>query len=291
MAVRVEAYAGPESIEAMCRLCIALRERGIGSEYTGDVNWAAYMHAEMNPSRDTALFRDGDSLVAWATATKHGLSFAIAHDARTDAVMDEVLGWYRQHCERHGRRSEPLETSCFEGDIEVGALLRARGFESQSAPALYANARSLTDPLPHVSLRDGAVVRSPFDDDELDRRARLHATVWHPSKVTPAGYRVTRSAPNYSPELDVVAVLSDQSFAAYCLGWLEPATRTCELEPVGTHPEHRRKLLASACIVEVLGRARALGAERAIVFSTEEGLPFYRTLGFEPFDRVLAMRR
>lgn len=291
MAVRIESFAGPESIEAMCKLCVALRERGIGSEHTGDVNWAAYMHTEMNPARDTALLREGGSLVAWATATKHGLSFAIAHDARTDAVMDAVLGWYREHCERHGRRSEPLETSCFESDSEVRALLQARGFEPQSEHVLYANERSLSDPWPVISLPEGAVVRSPLGDEELDRRAHLHAAVWHPSKVTPAGYRLTRAAPNYHPELDVVAVLSDRSFAAYCLGWLEPATRTCELEPVGTHPDHRRKHLASACIVEALRRARALGAERAIVFSTEEGLPFYRTLGFEPFDRVLAMRR
>jgi predicted N-acetyltransferase YhbS len=50
------------------------------------------------------------------------------------------------------------------------------------------------------------------------------------------------------------------------------------LEPVGTVPEHRRKGLARAVVLEAVRRVAALGAERVFVGSDQQ---FYLSLGFE----------
>src|ERR671936_569373 len=47
-------------------------------------------------------------------------------------------------------------------------------------------------------------------------------------------------------ELDQVAVAPDGSFAAFCLCWLYEENRAGNLEPVGTHSDHRRRGLARA---------------------------------------------
>ncbi len=149
------------------------------------------------------------------------------------------------------------------------------------------NARSLSVPIPDLALPAGVVIRPPEGEHELDRRAQLHATVWHPSKVTPEGSRITRSAPGYDATLDLVAVMPGGSLGAYCICWPEEATGTCEFEPVGTHPDHRRKGLASAVMYAAMRRAREIGLRTALVYCKEKNLPFYQSLGFNPIDRTV----
>ena len=66
-----------------------------------------------------------------------------------------------------------------------------------------------------------------------------------------------------------------------------PATGTCEFEPVGTHPDHRRKGLAGAVMYAAMRRAREIGLRTALVYCKEENLPFYQSLGFNPIDRAI----
>src|SRR6185295_987886 len=65
-------FSGPSDMLAMCDLNITLRKNNLGTEHSGDLNWAAYMHSQMNPQRDTRLWWDGAALAAWATYNKYG---------------------------------------------------------------------------------------------------------------------------------------------------------------------------------------------------------------------------
>jgi predicted N-acetyltransferase YhbS len=67
------------------------------------------------------------------------------------------------------------------------------------------------------------------------------------------------------------------AYVAYAGIWFDPINRVACVEPVATDPEHRRRGLASAAIVEGLRRARAEGATVAWVGSD---LPVYASLGF-----------
>jgi len=82
--------------------------------------------------------------------------------------------------------------------------------------------------------------------------------------------------PNYSRELKVFA-LKDEEYCAHCGVWYTE-NGTAYIEPVVTIPECRNRGLAKAVVYEALGRARELGAKRAIVLSKQ---PFYFKIGFE----------
>jgi ribosomal protein S18 acetylase RimI-like enzyme len=47
--------------------------------------------------------------------------------------------------------------------------------------------------------------------------------------------------------------------------WLDEVNKTVEFEPVGTHPEHRRRGLGRALMLHGMHRARAAGARHATV--------------------------
>ena len=51
------------------------------------------------------------------------------------------------------------------------------------------------------------------------------------------------------------------------------------LEPVGTVPEHRRKGLARAAVLEAIRRVAALGVGQVFVGSDQA---FYLSMGFQP---------
>jgi ribosomal protein S18 acetylase RimI-like enzyme len=97
----------------------------------------------------------------------------------------------------------------------------------------------------------------------------------------------------YRPELDQVAVAPDGSFAAFCLCWLDEGNRVGDLEPVGTHPDHRRLGLARAVCLAGLRSLRDAGADTALVYSVggSGATRLYESVGFASRSRHLAFRK
>src|SRR6266540_566829 len=96
------------------------------------------------------------------------------------------------------------------------------------------------------------------------------------------------------PDLDRVVEAPDGSFAAYVLCWLDEENGIAELEPVGTHPDHRRRGLARAASIAALRRAHELGARFGIVYArADEAYPvpksLYESIGFRAQARVLEL--
>jgi ribosomal protein S18 acetylase RimI-like enzyme len=148
--------------------------------------------------------------------------------------------------------------------------------------------RSLTDPIPDPVVPDGYAVRPLLGETEYEERVAIHREVWHPSRVTVEAYRRLRAAPGYDPELDLVAVAPDGTFAAYAGLWLDPDNHTGEFEPVGARPAYRRRGLTKAVLLEGLRRLRDRGATLAIVYTPESSEParrLYESVGFRVVNR------
>jgi len=72
-------------------------------------------------------------------------------------------------------------------------------------------------------------------------------------------------------------VAPDGEFASFAGTWYIAENRIAYIEPVATDPDHRRKGLGTAVVLEGLRRAAKLGATVAHVGSDQ---PFYRSMGF-----------
>lgn len=73
------------------------------------------------------------------------------------------------------------------------------------------------------------------------------------------------NGPGFDADLHLVAVAPDGSFAAHVGVTLEPGNGLAIVEPVCTHPDHRRRGLAETLIRDGLERARQRGATQACV--------------------------
>jgi GNAT superfamily N-acetyltransferase len=140
----------------------------------------------------------------------------------------------------------------------------------------------------------GYVVRVVGDRvEDLRRRVEVHRAAFAPSRFTLERYRQARGSRSYRPELDIVVEAPDGSLAAFCLGWYDEESAVGELEPVGTHPVHRRKGLARAACLGALREIAAAGGDTAVVYhhAGSGAGDLYRSLGFEEFGRTLRFER
>jgi ribosomal protein S18 acetylase RimI-like enzyme len=97
-----------------------------------------------------------------------------------------------------------------------------------------------------------------------------------------------RTAPTYRRDLDLVVDAPDGTLAAFAVLWLDEANRSAEFEPIGCHPDHRRRGIAQALLLDAFGRLSDLGARHALVGTSETLGPavgLYTSVGFELLDR------
>lgn len=80
----------------------------------------------------------------------------------------------------------------------------------------------------------------------------------------------------------LAAVTDDGTFASFCGVWTSPEIGVGQFEPVGTHPDHRRRGLAAAVMAQGLAWMRARGLRSAFVGTgTRNPSNFlYASLGF-----------
>jgi len=181
-------------------------------------------------------------------------------------MQEEAIAWFLDEArlERaHGGVPGRLAAWSDAGS-DLDALLDREGFAPDPDGGYVHRAIRLrgtpTDPDPV----DGYVLFGVSLDGDLGRRVEVHRAAFDPSRMTIERYGSVMGMPLYRPELDVVAVAPDGTFAAFCLAWYDPETRVGLFEPVGTHPDHRRRGLAAAVCREALRRLAAVGAEGAL---------------------------
>jgi ribosomal protein S18 acetylase RimI-like enzyme len=229
---------------------------------------------------------EGDRVLAWAWIKPPARLFWEV-DPRRPGLFEDVVDWFEEHAV-----ARPLTVGVRASHRRALASLVRRGFSHDAeAPWIRWNARSLGK-IDDPAVAGGYRLTTMAETPDLAARVAVHRAAFAPSRVTEESYAAVMAEWPYRAELDCIAVAPDDSFASYALAWLDGANATGILEPVGTHPDHRRRGLARAVCLEALRRLRAAGAERAFVSSRGDAaypVPtlLYESIGFRELIRTL----
>jgi len=162
------------------------------------------------------------------------------------------------------------------------------GFQKADFPE-YQRRRLMSEPIQDVPIPAGYTLRSLGDASEIPARSWLSWKAFHSDEPDEDyqgwdWYPRVQSAPLYRRDLDLVAVAQDGELASFCTLWFDDVTRTASFEPVGTHPNHRKKGVGKALMTEGLKRVKHLGATLATVgsYSVRAGA-LYESIGFKDY--------
>ena len=287
-------YAGPDDLRRMQRLAAecARLTAPLAVAHVGDLPWRLYQHVDVLERVRIRLWLDDDgSPLAWAWVPTDGqLDFQV-HPQADPETTHAVLEWFE---EERGRGGDVLVTAwSITTDAATCAALEQRGYVRGDGEWYEHLVVDLTEPPEPPLLPDGYAVRAISGEAELHPRVAVHRAAFAPSRVVPESYRNVMRAWPYRSELDHVVVAPDGSFAAFALGWLDEENALGELEPVGTHPEHRRRGLASAVCTSTLRALHAAGARTCLVYSVggSAATDLYISLGFRALARHVPFRR
>jgi predicted N-acetyltransferase YhbS len=197
-----------------------------------------------------------------------------------DFLLPEMLDFAEANL--RNRERNLLFIPIYDYDEAFQAVVRGRGYHRNDEYTLWDSVSTIQGELPEYTLPEGHRLQSMADENDLERRRKAFGLGFnHPDpKEWPSllAYQEMQKAPDYRKDLDLYVVAPDGEFAAFCVIWWDEHNHMAMLEPVGTVPEHRRKGLARAVVLEAIRRVAALSAEKVLVGSDQA---FYLSLGFE----------
>lgn len=195
-----------------------------------------------------------------------------------------LLGQMLDYAEANlvNREKGLLYVYIFDHDEPFQKLVHERGYRKDIERPEYDSEFVIQREPPACDLPEGYVIRSMADENDLVRRSKVFGLGFdHPDPKdwpTVATCAELQKAPDYRKELDLYVVAPNGEHVSFCIVWYDEVNRMGILEPVGTHPDFRRRGFARAVVMEGIRRAAALGAERVWVGSGQE---FYEAIGFE----------
>ena len=199
-------------------------------------------------------------------------------------LAPQLLAWAEaSHMARHWTDdpAPALQAYATADDMERQALLASRGYLDRG-PMEVLHGRSLAAPSPAISTPAGYTVRRPKLDDHHDRE-QLIAITRLVFGATFDGSAIDLEARMRTERDYLVAETDDGTFAAWCGVWAVPEIGAGQFEPVGTHPEHRRRGLASLVMSRGMDwmRQRGLGVAFVGTGVRNPSNQLYASLGFE----------
>ena len=263
---------------------------GCGYMHPGDIAHRLFNGNKLfDPADVLSIWEEGGSVIAWALASpRHaGYDAQVRPDRRDPGFERTVLEYAESETLRLMRRDgiehSRLEGESFRRDTLRAGLLRDLGWSSDGEPPFVLNTATLVD-LPEPQVPDGYTIRVVRGVEEAAALGEVHAASFG-STWTPETYRAVMQSPGYAPEREFVAEASDGALAAFTVTWHDRLNRTGLFEPVGTHPNHRRRGLGKALLLFARRAMTAEGMEYATVVNegtNDASRALYASVGFTP---------
>ncbi|MGO8951088.1 MAG: GNAT family N-acetyltransferase [Ktedonobacterales bacterium] len=266
--------------------------------YSDLASWLAPVGVVANASREDEGYRHQmiqQATTLWETESGEAvayavipfttsLNFAILPQWRSTELMQSILTWglarLREQC-----RAPFLMTRCHEDDVDLQAALTQKGFEPEPYQDVYL-ARPLDTVPAAPALPKGFRLQAGVTVAEYAAYQGLHQAIYGHGMGMDEHFSST-----YQPELDLIAIAPDDTWAAVCFCTMDQVADADHIERVGdvgllgVHPGFRRLGLGRALLLTAMQRAHEQGAAYVVLETENVALPamrLYRSVAFQP---------
>ena len=248
---------------------------------------------------DVRIWRKSDGTLcgfALVDLSVWGLFYLVSPSEEGGELEQKIISWA---CNRvsHVSRGEFVTLRCRrvrrDNPKKISALER-QGFRRDTNRQGLRMVRRLDVPLDKPLIPQGFRVRHLSCRDEIETYVALVNSAI-PKATSVETHQRWVETPEYIPELDLIAVADDGTFAAFCQSYYDPlelarsTRREGWTDPIGTAPAYRKKGLARAIVLEALQRLKNRGIEDAVLGvagSNEVARKLYESIGYRPIYKM-----
>lgn len=307
-------YAGEADLEPIVNLLNACEAIDCEDNFYSATDLRlSFAEPGFNPTQNVCLWEDAaGQLVAFAELwtppepieTLDGfLWFRVLPSERWQGTEIDILTWaearIREVAAAHQLPAK-LSVGCRDYQMDQIAFYQQQDYGYQRR--FLTMTRSLSEPIPEPVLSEGfQIIQTRGVEDaaawvEMYNQTFIDHWNFQPHTVADHSYWLT--TPVYCPELDLVAVAPDGTFAAFCYGHIDAEEnqqknrREGWINSLGTRRGFRRKGLARAMLLTGLQRLKAAGMDVAkLGVDTENpnsAQTLYESVGFRPLYASLS---
>jgi ribosomal protein S18 acetylase RimI-like enzyme len=230
----------------------------------------------------TRLWLSKKKLVGFAFVDDfNNLRFEIDTQYRSAQLDKEIIAWGVSCLKKRNvdtGTDNSLDASFSRDNTWQIALLEKFGFVRADLRTLYYQ-RLLSKPIMAPVFPPGFSLRCVNGSDELKKLVNLHRAAFGTDKMTVAQRLAIMQAPQYDPQLDLVAEAPNGELAAFCICGLDDTSGseiTGFTDPLGTHPQYQKRGLGKAIVTAGLDRLRKRGAAIVGLSTSSKNLAMQR---------------
>lgn len=261
-----------------------------------DLDYWRYVWEDNSDNIQTAqIWKDPfEKIVGFVWLNADGADYVCHHHHRN--LENMMLAWVEQQ----RLQIKPADSitwvnqiNIFDCDHQRQNIAQRRGYERTEQFSYYGK-RDLSASIPPTTLPKGHLIRSISDLKDIEQRAALHEIAAGGSRITPAQYQIMMAqALTYRQDLDLVVTAPDGQIVAFCTAWFDTRNEVGVFEPLGCHPNYRRRGLAKNLLYEGMVRLKQLGATTVFVShggltseeETDPALELNASVGFHMIGR------
>jgi len=251
-----------------------------GTEYRDEEDEYLKIWGLFDEAQQTAL-----RIIAVSYTKPSGNCWLSVHPNYTSVAREVVLWMQNRVKEMKGDKIEEVQMKFVvdDDDEDFILLLSDLGFQKGEIEG-DKQVRPIDSPVPTYNLPEEYTIRNAvIEKDFLKYREVQMAVFPHIVSMSLELLQSYSTASFYQEDLDIVAVDPDGKFAAFCTARIDPLSKIAELEPVGTHPDHRKLGLARAVICESLKRLEKYKPSAVVILGaapTDGARRLYESVGF-----------
>jgi ribosomal protein S18 acetylase RimI-like enzyme len=267
-------YSGAADLQSMVDMLVNARP----DERITDYPTSADLRAMLNLPEiqaNTCLWMDSlGQVVAFAMVdNQQDLLYEIDPRMEMPDIEQAVVDWGLACVQRIQRQQgEPgiLSSGCREDDPACQELMKAHGFAPSDQRWLTLS-RSLRRAVPPPELPPGFYMRHVKDEREVEMLVELHRAAYGSQDMTVEQRLAMMRLPEYEPTLDLLVETPAGRSVAFCLCTISHAEnartrrQVAWLDPLGTHPDYRRRGLGTAVLLEGMTLLKERGLSQAML--------------------------
>jgi ribosomal protein S18 acetylase RimI-like enzyme len=219
--------------------------------------------------------KDNSDLIGFVISENGKEYFELQVHPDQREIEHEMLQWVINDWSK-GKKQ--IITNIYASDAERAERLERHGFERRGVVGVdyrYDTSKYVKK----VDLSNDFRVEAFSESFDYENRIETERLTFGKDFLNREWFETKALAPGYSADWDLAIVASSGKVVAFCLAWLDGENRIAEIDPVGTHPDYRKRGFAKVLLTECFIRLKYHGVSKAqIIGFSEAAMKLYRSL-------------